>query len=226
MKSIIVQIEGDDRSWELEAGESLVFGRADTSDIVLGDPAVSRRAGQLRATGDHWALTNLSGRVTYVVENPEGGGEFIKVPPGRMDAPVCFEFARILVPGAQEALLVFAPCQAFTDPDLVETGAETLLAYPLDRTAKYFLVLVALCEPRLLDPASTVTPSTPQIQERLKKYGLSRKAIAFQIEYLASRKLRIKDSSGEGRADWQRAALIATALRYDLVNAKHLELLG
>ncbi|RJL31873.1 FHA domain-containing protein [Bailinhaonella thermotolerans] len=225
METVIVQLEGGSASWELAPGERLTFGRAGECDVVLDEPAVSRRAGRLVAAGDHWLVTNLSARVTYVVENPEGGGEFIKIPPGRVDAPVPFEFGRLRVPGTAASLLVFAPCQAFLDAEIDSAGEPTMLAYPLDHTAKYFLVLVALCEPRLRDPATAVIPGTPQLQERLSRYGLSRKAIAFQIEYLATRKLRIKETGEGGKADWQRAALVATALRYDLVRAEHLDLL-
>ena len=34
------------------------------------------------------------------MENPEGGGEFVKVGPGRTGAPIPFEFSRLLVPVA------------------------------------------------------------------------------------------------------------------------------
>src|SRR5690606_1199793 len=55
--------------------------------------------------------------------------------------------------------------------------------------------------------------------------GLSRTAVNFHIDYLAREKLRVKEPSGAGRADWQRAAPVSVALRFDLVRAEHLHLL-
>ncbi len=60
--------------------------------------------------------------------------------------------------------------------------------------------------------------------------GLTRRAVAFHIDYLARRKLRVREPAAAFaapgvRADWQRAALVSIALRFDLVRAEHLTLL-
>jgi hypothetical protein len=73
------------------------------ADIRLPDPAVSRAAGTVNAVEDHWVTTNLSRRSTYVIENPEGGGEFVKLAPRRVDMPVPFELARVVVPAEDRA---------------------------------------------------------------------------------------------------------------------------
>jgi hypothetical protein len=200
-------------------------------DIELRHPAVSRLAGGIRAIDTYWALTNLSRSRTYVVENPEGGGEFIKVPPGRVDAPIPFEFGRIVLPARETSmsLLVFAPAHSFLRPFVPGpefSGTETRSAFTLDPTSKYFLVLVALCEPRLRDPSTPVIPTVPQIIDRLGGSGLTPSAVAFHIKYLATTKLRVRQEGVEGRADWQRAALVSQALRFDLVRAEHLALLS
>ncbi|WP_344937411.1 hypothetical protein [Sphaerisporangium flaviroseum] len=237
MQTILIQTDAGNgaelRSWELRPGEEATFGRGVPGvpvDIELGDPAVSRLAGRIRAVDTYWTLTNLSRAHTYVVENPEGGGEFVKVPPGRLEAPIPFEFGRVILPAgrAPASFLVFAPVHSFLDPLALASGSsgvKTSMAFTLDPTAKYFLVLVALCEPRLRDPSSPVIPTVPQIIERLGDSGLTPSAVAFHIKYLATTKLRVRQQGGEGRADWQRAALVSQALRFDLVREEHLALL-
>ncbi|MEV0161429.1 winged helix-turn-helix domain-containing protein [Nonomuraea fuscirosea] len=218
-------------SLELAPGEQAFFGRGAPNapvDLLLDDPAVSRRAGRIAAVADYWMLSNLSTFKTYVVENPEGGGEFVKVPPGRMGAPIPFEFSRVMLPAVDGTVsfLVFAPRHVHVPPGSADGGAVTQVAYPLDQNAKYFRILVALCEPRLRDPSTSRIPTVPEIMERLPDLGLSRTAIGFHIGYLAEKKLHVKSpQSGEGKADWQRHALVSLALRFDLVTSDHLALL-
>ncbi|AQZ65240.1 unnamed protein product [[Actinomadura] parvosata subsp. kistnae] len=234
--TILIQLAAtptDDRPYSLELapGEQAFFGRGTPGspvDLVLDDPAVSRRAGRIVAVGDYWLLSNLSTSKTYVVENPEGGGEFVKVPPGRMGAPIPFEFSRVTLPAVDGTVsfLVFAPQHVHVPPGHADGGAVTQVAYPLDQNAKYFRILVALCEPRLRDPSTSRIPTIPEIIERLPDLGLSRTAVGFHIGYLAEKKLHVKSpQSGEGKADWQRHALVSVALKFDLVTADHLALL-
>jgi hypothetical protein len=217
---------------ELLPGQSARFGRVE-ADILLPDAAVSRAAGIVTAVEDHWMITNLSRRSTYVIENPEGGGEFVKLAPRRVDMPVPFEFARVVVPAEDSpaSFYVFAAQHQYADPrDLRVLGAEaTRAAFPLDESAKYFLVLVALCEPRLRDGRAHVIRTVPEILERLAgapaAAGLSRTAVNFHIDYLARAKLRIKLPDAVAKADWRRAALVSVALQFDLVRHEHLALL-
>ncbi|WP_322769580.1 hypothetical protein [Frankia sp. Cr1] len=224
---------------ELGSGEEAIFGRGGRGhpvDIELSHPGVSRTAGRVRATEDFWTISNLSPDRTYVVENPEGGGEFVKVAPRRLDMPVPFEFSRVVLPAGvtRVSFLVFAHQHTYLDQSpIAPAGPDaTTSAYPLDQTAKYFLVLVALCEPRLRDGASAVIPSVPDVVRRLAKHpdcgDLSRSAVGFHIDYLARTKLRIRRPSADvpgARADWQRAALVSLALRFDLVRVEHIALL-
>ncbi|WP_433242298.1 winged helix-turn-helix domain-containing protein [Streptosporangium sp. CA-135522] len=222
VSGIIVQ--RDEHVLRVAPGEHVTFGRG-TADLVLADPAVSRLAGRIDAVDDYWMISNLSRSATYVVDNPEGGGEFVKVPAGRVRAPIPFELARVRLPAESASFLVFAPEHVLLHPDAPREGQETVLAFPLDVTAKYFLVLVALCEPRLRDPLSTVIPTVPEIISRLAHLGLGRSAVNFHIDYLARVKLRVKSPEQPGKSDWQRAALVSLALRHDLVTAGHLRLL-
>lgn len=222
---------------ELEPGQEITFGRGPAApriDLILADPGVPRLAGRIRAVDDYWLVSNLSRKKTYVIENPEGGGEFIKLPPGRLDAPIPYEFSRVVLPtgAAPVTFLVFAPEHAYaaTSKDADELpGEETTTAFSLDESAKYFLILLALCEPRLKDPASMVIPTVPQLLERLGHHrpclDLTRSAVNFHIQYLARTKLRVRAPDESGKADWQRVALVSLALRFNLVRQEHLSLL-
>lgn len=222
----------------LEPGQSLTFGRGTGGVVVDIDvplPEVSRLAGTIRAESDYWLLTNASPAVTYVVENLEGAGEHIKVPPCRLEAPVPFELSRLLLPTGRDTydLHVYAPQHGYADPEAVvgAAGEMTIRPFALDTTAKYFQVLVALCEPRLRDPSSVVIPSSQQVASRLARAGrgqrVSRSAVDYHINYLAETKLRIKspgDGSGE-RTDAKRESLVTLALRFNLVLEEHVDLL-
>ena len=239
MHTVMVHVSGQSEPITLSPGESVTFGRGGGSrevGIVVPGAGVSRLAGEVRACGDFWLASNYSGRSTYVIRNPQGAGEFVKLAPRRLDMPVPFEFADVSLPvgGDQPAFRVLSPRHAYADPDLDPDpgGERTVTAFPLDETARYFLVLVALCEPRLLDASSVVIPTVPEIIERLSRAGyenLTRTGVNFHIEYLARHKLRVKpthsDTGSGGKADWQRAALVSLAVRFNLVRHEHLALL-
>ncbi|MFF4622723.1 hypothetical protein [Nonomuraea jabiensis] len=213
---------------ELDEGASATFGRrvrGSLMDLQLSDDrGLSREAGCIRATGDHWVISNTSSGATYVVENPEGGGEFVKVAPGEREVPIGYGFARVVIPtlSGLVSFLVWAPRDITGRAR--ELAGDTTAVFHLDRTKKYFLVLVALCEPRLRDPATAIIPTVPQILKRLADPELTRFAVNHHITYLAVEKLRVRGSGG-GKADWQRAALVGTALRFDVVTQADLALL-
>lgn len=236
MGTVIVQVPGRAHPIELAPGESVTFGRdgGHDVDIAMAGRGVSRLAGAVRASDDFWLISNYTSHFTYVIRNPHGGGEFVKVAPRRLEMPVPFEFADVTLPvdGAEPAFRVLAPRHAYADPDPLPSteGEQTVATFSLDQTAKYFLILVAMCEPRLRDASSVVIPTVPEIIERLCQAGhprLTRTSVNFHIEYLARHKLRVKPADGSGgRADWQRAALVSLALRFNLVGHQHHALLA
>ncbi|WP_371483021.1 serine/threonine protein kinase [Kitasatospora sp. NBC_00315] len=233
-------------------GESAEFGRGSPGRpvaIALDDQAVSRRAGELTAAEDYWRLSNFSSGTTYVVENLEGAGEHLKVAPGRLGAPVPFEFSRVVLPsvGGATEFKVFAPQHAYLDEAVGPcTGEHTVSPFALDPTSKYFLVLLALCEPRLRSAAAAV-PGATEVVERLRGLpgcgDLSRSAVNYHIDYLAGSKLRLREDERRAPAGTTRTAdaartagavrtaggkreeLVALALRFDLVREEHLALL-
>lgn len=220
----------------LAPGQTLRFGRGEADDGRLHVPhaGVSRSAGEITATGTYWSLSNLSRSSTYVVENPEGAGEHIKIAPGRLGAPVPFEFARIVLPAGSELLTldVWAPRHDYADEGQAGTapgpgGEPTAMAFPLDRSSRYFLVLTALCEPRLRGAPHAPLPTVEQVVERLRPCwpAANRASVQWNIDYLAV-KLRLKpgpDTADPGpRLVGKKESLVSLALRFDLVRELHL----
>lgn len=241
MDTVIIELPGSSTTGKpqllnLGPGDAARFGRGTPGqpmDVPIENSGVSRSAGEIRATDDYWMVSNFSKNQTYVIENPEGGGEHIKIPPRRLLAPVPFEFARVVLPTMEgfTSFKVYSPQHAYADtPDMSAGGDPTMGTFPLDTTAKYFMVLVALCEPRLRDTSAVAIPSVGEIVERLESVdgGLSRSAVNYHIDYLATVKLRIKEWAGgdsSARLDWKREALVSMALRFNLVREEHLGLL-
>src|SRR3954447_18327334 len=141
METIVVQVPSPDGGLPsqvvlLQPGETLSFGRGGPSldvDVKLANPGVSRLAGGLTAAEDYWLLTNLSAEATYVVDNPEGGGQYITVAPRRIAAAVPFEFAPVSLPPPERPaeFLVFAPQQAYAEPAVAPGGDRTVAAFSL-----------------------------------------------------------------------------------------------
>lgn len=238
MYSIIVvppQCDGLREQLRIGPGERVAFGRAAAgNDLVIAHDGVSRVAGEITAHRAFWILSNHSAHQTYVVENPEGAGEHVKVAPGRQDAPIPFEFSRVVLPAAGDLLSfdVWAPCHGFRDRAAGPgtPGAATTPAFALDRTKRYFAVLAALCEPRLRRSPHAPLPAVDEVVERLRPSwpAASRSAVYWNIDYLAV-KLRIRpgpDTVVPGqRLNGKKESLVSLALRFDLVREEDLLLL-
>jgi hypothetical protein len=242
MYSIIVvpgSCAGPDGQIRLQPGESLGFGRTaqatppDRRYLTISHHGVSRSAGTVTATEAFWTLSNTSRRQTYVVENPEGAGEHIKIAPGRVNAPVPFEFSRVVLPAGDELLGfdVWAPRHDYLDADSTDRdGQVTAPAFPLDRSKRYFLVLAALCEARLRGAPHAPLPTTEQVIERLCPVWptANRASVQWNIDYLAV-KLRLKPGPEAAdcgpRLNGKKETLVSLALRFDLVREKELAVL-
>jgi len=222
-------------SIDVPAGEIATVGRGVPEcpvTIALADPAVPRLAGEILATDTYWQLSNLSHQLSLLVENPEGAGEYFRIAPRRLSAPVPFEFSRVVLAtrSGTVGFQVYAPNHSYLDPRVPATrsGAATVCPFSLNEESLYFLVLVALCEPRLRD-AGLAVPTTPQVVARLRRnphyQRLTPSAVCFHIDYLADTKLRIKSPDQHSRLDWKRETLVSVALRFGLVREEHLALL-
>jgi hypothetical protein len=224
----------------VSSGDVLVFGRCPCRpcgvDLVVEGAGVSRRAGRVAAADDHWRLENLSRHSSYVVEHLEDSGQYIVVAPQTGPVPVPFEISRVMVPGTDEAgdLIVFGSRCAPGGTERVDDDCAcdpTVSPFLLTPSAKYFLVLVALCEPRLCSGDTAEVPTARDIVDRLRPLPACRRftesTVQFHIDYLVKEKLRLapSDAEGPGRVGWKRLALTTAAMRYGLVGPQHLELL-
>ncbi|MFM9447116.1 FHA domain-containing protein [Streptomyces acidiscabies] len=216
----------------LGAGDRLPFGRAG-GGLVIAHEGVPRVAGEIVPDRTFWLLSNHSEDQTYVVENPEGAGEHVKVAPGRLEAPVPFEFARVVLPAAGDLLAfdVWAPRHVFHSVSRRGLGgAVTTPAFSLDRTKRYFAVLTALCEPRLRGEPHAPLPAVENLVDRLRDVwpGVTRSAVYWNIDYLAV-KLRLREDTAEPggrRLNGKKETLVSLALRFDLVQEDDLVLLS
>jgi hypothetical protein len=237
-------VRGAARQLRLEPGERLVFGRAPVGGpercLTLRHEGIAPTAGWITSGRTYWLLTNLSSWQTYVVENPEGAGEHVKVGPGRREAPIPFEFGRVVLPAGQERVDfdVWATRHDYRDEGMRgEVRAPAGAAFPLDRSRRYFLVLASLCEPRLREEPFARLPTTRQIVERLRPAwpAVSKSAVQWSIDYLAE-KLRLAPPEAAPdptvprgqvpRHSGKREALVSLALRFDLVREEDLALLN
>ena len=216
---------------EIPMGACLPF--TVTSGLVVRQVAEAGAVGRIDVASNHWSMSNFTTATTFAIENLEGGAELIKVPPRRLAVVVPFEMSRVLIPtdGGVAELTVFGSPPTFLDGAPAEVGGSEV-ARGLDERSKYFLVLVALCEPRLrLSPRAAV-PSVGEVVDRLKPLpgfeNANRSSINYHIEYLRDSKLAPDEwamSAHSGRMHSTREALVAHALRYDLVREEHLRLL-
>ncbi|MEV5612844.1 FHA domain-containing protein [Streptomyces sp. NPDC052225] len=242
MFSVIVvppKCERPEDQLRIGSGERLAFGRSVPERgaepcMVIAHEGVSRAAGEITAHRQFWLLSNFSADQTYVVENPEGAGEHLKVAPGRLDAPVPFEFARVVLPAAGDLLTfdVWAPRHAFRAADRhALPGHATAPAFTLDRTKRYYAVLAALCEPRLRGAPQAPLPTVEELVERLRPAWptVSRSSVYWNIDYLTL-KLRLRpgpeDAEPGRRLSGKKESLVSLALRFDLVREDDLIVLA
>lgn len=213
----------------LKPGDELNFGISHRSGGLQSEAEPS--VGALKVSTFHPLISNFTTSTTYAVENLEGGAELVKVRPRQLEMVIPFEMSRVLIPSGADIieLTVYAP-----PPRLL--GKELAMKIPspsahLDHTSKYFAVLVALCEPRLRGSSMAAVPSVREVIERLNGSGqfrdANRSSINYHIDYLVQ-KLPVRQWSkyvDDGRMHSKREALVAFALRFDLVREEHLDLL-
>lgn len=216
------------------AGEQISFGSG-SDDVEFPGARLRSTVGRLRVGAEHWAVENTSESVPVVAENRADGHDFIKVRPGAV-VPIPFVSSRILVlaPIGVFGFLVRSETSA-------ERGHEHSLQEPcpplLDEQAKYFRVLVALCEPALTCGTVAAIPTYAQIARRLRALQpcahMTVTHVQHHLNYLLTSKLAahlsayssLREPAG-GKIAWsQRAALVELVLRFNLVTPRHLALL-
>ncbi|MFI5557889.1 hypothetical protein ACIA2T_01305 [Amycolatopsis japonica] len=179
-------------------------------------------------------VSNFTSATTFAIENLEGGAELVKVPSRRRRMVIPFEMSRVLIPswnGLIQITVFGKPPDLVQEPGIVDLPEAS--PFRLDETSKYFLVLVALCEPRLRGSSMAAVPSVQEVVDRLRQNDrfkdANRSSVNYHIDYLRERKLQVEQwamYSANGRMHSKREALVSFALRYDLVREEHLGLLA
>jgi hypothetical protein len=215
----------------LRAGDRLDFGISGFAEEFR--PGAAPVIGMFEVVDRHLLFSNLSASTTYVIENLEGGTELVKARPRQLEIVVPFELSRILIPSGANIseLTVFGPPPRLLLPGQAAAEPESAIS-KLDVESMYFTVLVALCEPRLRGSSMAAVPSVQEAVERLKGIeqfrDANRSSINYHIDYLADQKLPVLQWAkyvDKGRMHSKREALVAFALRFDLVREEHLALL-
>ncbi|WP_405091640.1 serine/threonine protein kinase [Micromonospora sp. NBC_01392] len=215
----------------LKTGEYLDFG----IDSRTGrfEPGGKPSVGAFEFRDNRLLVSNFTTSSTYVIENLEGGIELVKVRPRQLRLAIPFEMSRVLIPSGEN----LTELTVFGSPlPLMEEGLSARAPIPpmvnVETTSKYFAVLVALCEPRLRGSSMAAVPSVQEVVERLRRSSqfrdANRSSINYHINYLADQKLPVSrwvKYMDEGRRHSKREALVAFALRFDIVREEHLNLL-
>lgn len=219
------------RRIDLSEGECVDFGRDPSSGGWK--PGALPRVGAFEVEDDRLVISNFTTSTTFVIENLEGGSELVKARPRHMGVSVPFEMSRILIPAGMDVfeLKAFGPEPPMLDVERATDDDNGPLPR-LDTSSKYFAVLVALCEPRLRGNSMAAVPSVQEVVTRLQGTDLfslaSRSSINYHIDYLVEQKVpvtRWAKHGDDGRRHSKREALVAFALRFDLVSDEHLDLL-
>ncbi|WP_435129072.1 hypothetical protein [Actinacidiphila sp. bgisy144] len=215
----------------LRVGDRLVFGISGRTGEF--QPGVAPSIGAFEVYDHHLLFSNFTTSATFVIENLEGGTELVKVRPCQLDMVIPFEMSRILIPAGASIseITVFTPPPLMLGPEQAASVPESEM-FKLDKASKYFAVLVALCEPRLRGSSMAAVPSVQEVVERLRGTdqfrGANRSSINYHIDYLTDQKLPVSQWAkylDEGRMHSKREALVAFALRFDVVREEHLALL-
>lgn len=216
---------------DLREGERFDFGRDPSTGAFKS--GVQPVLGSIEVEGGRLVVSNYTASTTFAIENLEGGTELVKARPRHVRMTVPFEMFRILIPAGLTMLelTAFGPEPPMLHADHATENADSAIPQ-LDTASKYFAVLVALCEPRLRGNSMAAVPSVQELVARLRETELfklaNRSSINYHIDYLVDQKIPVTQWAkygDQGRRHSKREALVAFALRFDLVGEHHLDLL-
>lgn len=210
----VISVVTDVRTYDLEAGATLAFGRdvdADGATLHLADdPRIHRRCGHLEVTSTGWNLANDGRWLHLTVRSLDHPGHDELLPGDRR--PIAWRRVRVEVPigsiGAGFEVLRWGASERSANHTVATSGQFTAQAMRVNRSAGYFRALVALCEERLRDPSCTIVPSDAEVARRLNALDaedrfVSVKAIERRFDYVREA-LGLKGSDGIGGAGHER----------------------
>ena len=226
---LVVEFCGEERT--LDPDEELTFGRY--ADLVIDEHRYLHRVlGRFAHAKGTWWLTNLGSAIPLTVSDI-AGPSFARVAPGSTIA-ISFDAATVsFEAGASNYELridVLGPTAGADLDDVDPDGWSdevTTTASSLPLTAEQRLLLVALAEPRLLDPASTIDlPTNRQVAARLRwtitKYN--RKLDGLCVKFAAHGVAGLRGSTDALARD-RRLRLVDHALHAGVVTPADLALL-
>jgi hypothetical protein len=219
----------------------LRFGRGapeDGVDLTLcDDRRLHRHAGTIGVTDDGWFLTNTGARLRLLVRDRQGVGRDVLEPGEHRLVPWHSTVVEIVLGIDRVQLRVdrTAPIVTTGDRPTTAGGEVTVEPFELDRGAAYFRTLVALCEPRLVDPHADWLPSDAEVAVRLNLSGrearhATTRGVERRLAYLRQA-LGLRDTDEIGRSvglerRHGRAELVEGAIATGIVGVDDLSLLG
>lgn len=175
----------------LDPGDVLTFGRC--GDLVVDDnPYLHRLVGRIRSRNGAWWLENL-GRTLVLTVRDAAGPSSSTLGPGAAQALVYGEFACSFAAGPTryELLGSLEAHEWETDlmgPDGLE-GARTLDWGKVELNPDQRLLLLAMCEERLLDPTRVEQPM-PTNRQRAARLGWTVTKFNRKLDHLCEKLAR------------------------------------
>lgn len=234
MDGDILVISSDAERHVARPGETVTFGRGTASTVRIGieDLQVHRRVGSFRWVGGYWMVSN-DGAITSLAVSIDGGlRATIDAGAHPLILPVgAVGTVRVLTASPYRLEIQTGPGDGRAVPTVVhEEGLDSPtvdLRSGLGLTDAEFVMLVALCEPRLHDPGlpAFTIPSTKDICERL---GIPAKRAEDLIDGLVNKVTPFVDGvsgTNDGRAVNRRHRIAAFAFETHCVVPRDLRLL-
>jgi len=229
----------DDEVVDLSTGERLLVGRGPDVDLVLtSDPRVHRRLAVITHELGGWSIVNVGRWLLVELRDLDGAG-LDQVRPG--DRAACaWARTRVGVTLADATSVSFevswSPAGLEPDPadkfDLGVMRGQDTQGVELVPGSGHFRALVALVEPRLVDPSSHVVPTNAQICARLNAAGVeagrvSAKTVERRLDYCRIRLgLKLDGTRYADPALDVRRTLANVALASGAVTMSHLSVLA
>lgn len=193
----------------LRPGDLLTFGRSSPSDgsgsdacghLGLSDnAALHKQAGALAVDATGCTLSNTGRWLRLRVVHLDGA-ERSDLDPGR-SLRLPWARSRVEVAAGAETLAFELEVPQPDGPrrSVVDPAGDTERGLGLDRSAGYFRALVALCEPRLLDPGTDAVAAAGDIARRLTASG--REDGRVSAKAVERRLANVRQRLGIGAAD-------------------------
>ena len=219
---------GEDHT--LSPGESLSFGRA--ADLVIDEnPYMHRVVGRFVQRGNHWCIENHSRSITFTIRELAGLSSAL-VGPQSTAALLQGEFTCGFVSGPTRYELSGALEGFEWDTDLLgqagALGTQTMDWGRVDLNEDQHLLLLAMCEQRLLNPQTEQT-QPPSNRQGAARLGWSLTKFNRKLDHLCEKLHRagipnVHGGLGANAMD-RRVHLMDHALQVELVSVNDLHLI-